>query len=413
LAPDLSAKSTPAGNIVVSAVTAAKPPEVKPGVATSGERRHLTVLFCDLVGSTEIAARLDPEEWREVVAAYHRAAAEAITRFSGHVAKYLGDGVMAYLGWPEAHENDAERAARAGLAILEGVSKLNQQSSHPKLSVRVGIDSGAVVVGAGAGKDADVFGEAANIAARVQTEAAPDTVLITIATHRLLSGLFVVEELGAQRLKGVAAPIELYRIGRPTGVRSRIGVRGLIQFVGREEEVSLLLSRWERARDGEGQVVLVTGEAGIGKSRFVAEFHNRIRDTPHIWMESAGEQFFENAPFHAVSEMLWRWLELQGGAGREEQFERLERALASVGLKVNETAPLISDLLQLPLGERYSQLKVTPEEKRRRLLSALAGWAFGAARLQPMVMVVEDLHWLDPSTLDWQQMLAEQSATAH
>src|SRR5262249_27801525 len=153
-------------------------------------RRHLTVLFCDLVGSTEIAAQLDPEEWREVVAGYHRAAAEAITRFGGHVAKYLGDGVMAYFGWPEAHENDAERATRAGLATLEQVSKFNRQSTYPKLSVRVGIDSGHVVVGVGAGKEADVFGEPPNIAARVQNVAAPDTVLLTASTHRLVSGLF-------------------------------------------------------------------------------------------------------------------------------------------------------------------------------------------------------------------------------
>ena len=210
----------------------------------AGERRHLTVLFSDLLGSTQIAAQLDPEEWRDVVASYHRASAEAITRFGGHVAKYLGDGIMAYFGWPEAHENDAERAARAGLAILEAVSRLNQQSTQPKISVRVGIDSGAVVIGAGAGKDADVFGETPNIAARVQTAAAPDTVLITSATHRLLSGLFIVEESGAQQLKGVSSPIELYRVLRPTGVRSRIAARGLTPFIGREEELRLLLSRW-------------------------------------------------------------------------------------------------------------------------------------------------------------------------
>ena len=171
--------------------TALAAPELRERGLT-GERRHLTVLFCDLVGSTEIAAQLDPEEWREIVAGYHRVAAEAITRYGGHVAKYLGDGVMAYFGWPEAHENDPERAARAGLAILEGVSKLNQQSRFPKVSVRVGIDSGAVVVGAGAGKDTDVFGEAPNIAARVQATAAPDTVLLTASTHRLVPGLFVV-----------------------------------------------------------------------------------------------------------------------------------------------------------------------------------------------------------------------------
>jgi class 3 adenylate cyclase len=201
--------------------------------SVASERRHLTVLFCDLVGSTEIAARLDPEEWREIVGGYHRAAAEAITRFGGYVAKYLGDGVMAFFGYPEAHENDAERAARAGLAILAEVSKFNQRSSHPKISVRIGVDSGTVVIAAGRGKDADIFGEAPNIAARVQSVATPDTVLITAAAHRLLSGLFVVEELGPQQLRGVIEAVELYRVVRPTGLRSRMGVRvGLPRICG-------------------------------------------------------------------------------------------------------------------------------------------------------------------------------------
>ena len=399
-----------------ASLDAATPAATKPRAATeprygdrSGERRHLTVLFCDLVNSTSIAAQLDPEEWREMIGAYHRAAAEAITRYGGHVAQYLGDGVMAYFGWPAAHENDAERAARAGLAILEAVSQLNQKPTNPKISVRVGIDSGAVVVGAGAGKDADVFGETPNIAARVQTAAAPDTVLITGATHRLLSGLFVVEECGAQALKGVANPVELYRVLRPTGVRGRLAVaRGLTPFVGREEELRLLLSRWERARDGEGQFVLVVGEAGIGKSRLVAEFHDRIRDTPHIWMESAGEQFFLNSPFHAITELLSHWLELHGDTSPDQGVECLERALASAGLKPEDTAPLIADLLQLPVGERYPAIALTPEQRRRRLLAALTGWVFGAAGLQPVVMVVEDLHWLDPSTLELVQLLGEQ-----
>jgi len=178
-------------------------------VSAAGERRHLTVLFCDLVGSTEIAAQLDPEEWRETVAGYQRAAAEAITRFDGHVAKYLGDGVMAFFGYPEAHDNDAERAARAGLAILDAIAKLNEQSGSQKLSARVGIDSGAVVVGAGAGTEADVFGDAPNIAARVEAAAEPGTVMITDAVHRLVSGLFVVEDRGAQPLKGIERPTQL------------------------------------------------------------------------------------------------------------------------------------------------------------------------------------------------------------
>jgi len=207
-------------------------------------------LFCDLVGSTEIAAQLDPEEWREVVAAYHRAAAEAITRFGGHVAKYLGDGVMAYFGWPEAHDNDGERAARAGLALLEVIAKLNGDrpssspmskdgGDKPKLAARVGIDSGGVVVGAGSDKDADVFGETPNIAARLQATATPGTVLITAATHRLISGLFVVEALGPRTLKGIATPLEVFQVVRPTGVRGRLAAaRSLTPLVGREGGVA-------------------------------------------------------------------------------------------------------------------------------------------------------------------------------
>ena len=377
-----------------------------------GERRHLTVLFCDLVGSTEIAGRLDPEEWHEVVAGYHRAATEAITHYGGYVAKYLGDGVMAHFGWPEAHENDAERAARAGLAILDEVARFNQGSTYPKVSVRIGIDSGSVVVSAGAGNETDVFGEAPNIAARVQNAAAPDTLLLTASTHRLVSGLFVVEELGAQELKGIAKPVLLYRVLRSTGVRGRLAsARGLTPFVGREEELRLLISRWERARDGEGQLALVVGEAGIGKSRLVAEFRERIRDTPHIWMEGLGEQFFQNSPFHAVTEMLSEWVQIQASSNGGEILARLERALESAGLELEEAVPLVAELLQLPLGERYTAPPLAPEQKRRRLFTVLIRWVFGAARLQPAVIVVEDLHWLDPSTLELLQLLAEQGAT--
>jgi hypothetical protein len=347
-----------------------------------------------------------------VVAGYHRTTAAAITRFGGHVAKYLGDGVMAYFGWPEAHDNDGERAARAGLAILEGVLKLNHDSTGPELAARVGIDSGAVVVAASANQEADVFGETPNIAARLQATAEPGTVVITAATHRLISGLFVVESLGTWTLKGITVPVEAFRVVRPTGVRGRLqAARGLTPFVGREEELRLLLSRWERVREGEGQLALIVGEPGIGKSRMVTEFHDRIRDAPHIWMESAGEQLFENTPFHGFSEMLSRWLELQGATNTGEQCERVERALASAGLNAAEIAPLIADLLQVPAGERYPALSLTPEQKRRRLLAALSEWVTGAARLQPLVMMVEDLHWLDPSTLEVLQLLAEQGAT--
>jgi class 3 adenylate cyclase/tetratricopeptide (TPR) repeat protein len=391
--------------------------DTAPGTSSAGgERRHLTVLFCDLVGSTEIAARLDPEEWREIVADYHRAAAQAIERFGGHVAQYLGDGVMAYFGYPEAHDNDAERAARAGLAILDAISTLNQPSTRPELSARIGIDSGAVVVGASAGKDADVFGDTPNIAARLQAAAEPGTVVITDATHRLVSGLFVVDQLGAQALRGIERPVQLYRVIQPSGLRGRLeaaaATRGLTPFVGREDELRQLMSRWERALDGEGQVALIMGEAGIGKSRLVQRFHEQIGGTPHTWIEAHAGAFFQNTPFYPVTELLRRFLGGNGGKPAEEQLAQLEPGLKLAGLKLAETIPLIAPLLNLPLSDKYPPLPLPPEQQRRRLLATLVEWVLGAARVQPLILATEDLHWADGSTLELIQLLVEQGAMA-
>jgi class 3 adenylate cyclase/tetratricopeptide (TPR) repeat protein len=382
----------------------------------SGERRHLTVLFCDLVGSTEIAAQLDPEEWRELVASYHRAAAEAITRYGGHVAKYLGDGVMAYFGYPAAHDNDAERAARASLAILDALSKLNEQPRSSKLTARVGIDSGAVVVGSGAEQDADVFGEAPNIAARVQAAAEQGTVLITAATHQLVSGLFVVEERVARPLRGVARPLDLYRVVRPSGMRGRLAaaaaVRGMTPFINREEELRLLINRWERTRDGEGQVVTIVGEAGIGKSRLMQQFREEISADPHTWLECATAAFFQNTPFYAVTDMLQQTFHWHANQNVERRLEALEASLGLAGLKLEEAVPLVAALLELPLDSKYPSLTMSPEQQRKRLLATLVAWTMGFAKAQPLVMATEDLHWADPSTLEFIQLAVEQGATA-
>jgi class 3 adenylate cyclase/tetratricopeptide (TPR) repeat protein len=379
----------------------------------TGERRHLTLLFCDLVGSTAIAARLDPEEWRETLAGFHRTAAEAITRFDGHVAKNLGDGVMAYFGWPAAHDNDAERAARASLAILDAIAKLNEQPGHAKLAVRIGIDSGLVVIGEGAGQDAEVFGETANTAARVEAAAEPGTVAISDAAHRLVSGLFVVEDLGLRALKGIEQPLQLYSVVRPSGVRGRFqaatAAGGLTPFVGREDELRLLKSRWERVLDGEGQVALIVGEAGIGKSRLLQRFHEQIAGSPHTWVETGAGAFFQNTPFYPVSEMLRQFL---GEGPPQDQIKALEPRLAAAGLKPSEAIPLIAPLLNLPLPAEYPALTVSPEQQRRRLLATLVEWVIGSAHAQPLVIATEDLHWVDPSTLELIQLLVEQGATA-
>jgi class 3 adenylate cyclase len=385
---------------------------------------------------------LDPEEWLEIVAGYDRAAADA-TRFGGHVAKYLGDGVMAFFGYPEAHDNDAERAARAGSSILNTIAKLNdQQPERFKLAARVGIDSGSVVVGVGAGKDADVFGDAPNIAARVQEAAAAGTVLVTEETHRLISGLFVVEAHGARVLKGIERAVQLYRVTQPSGARGRLeaaaAMHGLTPFVGREEELRLLMSRWERVLEGEGQVALIVGEAGIGKSRLVHRFREQILGSAHTWIEAGAAPFYQNAPFYSLSEVLLQLLWEQGldrfgdylrelqseekkddrrnGLRRdrptEEQLAQLQSGLELAGLKASEAIPLNAPLLDLPSSSTYPPSPISPEQQRRRLLATLVDWILGVARGQPIVIAIEDLHWADPSTLDLIQLLVEQGARA-
>jgi class 3 adenylate cyclase/tetratricopeptide (TPR) repeat protein len=385
---------------------------VEPRGPQDGERRQLTVAFCDLVGSTEFAARLDPEEWRDLVRGYHAAAADVIARFGGHVAQYLGDGVLAWFGWPTAHDDDAERAVRAGLALLDAIAQLNERavaSQRPPLAVRVGIHTGAVVVG-GAG----AFGETPNVAARVQAAAAADSVWITEATHRLVSGLFVVDALGPHPLKGTATSIPLYRVRQPSGVRGRLGAaaaRGLTPFVGREEERRLLQARWEQVEEGDGQVVLVTGEAGIGKSRLVQAFKEDLGGARHTWIECAGSSFHGNTPFHPVTEMLAQAFGLREGDAPERALDRLVAALASAGLAPAEAVPLIAPLLGLESTPDYPSQLLAPAQQRRRLVSTLTAWIFASARLQPVVLLVEDLQWVDPSTLELLGLLVEQGAT--
>jgi class 3 adenylate cyclase len=409
-----AALSPPVGGLVfASAPVSASPGEP---AEVAGERRHLTVLFCDLVGSTAIAARLDPEQWRETLAGFHRVAAEAITHFDGHVAKYLGDGVMAYFGWPAAHDNDAERAARAGLALLDAIAKLNEQPGYAKLSARVGIDSGLVVIGKGAGNEAEVFGDVPNIAARVQAAAEPGTVAITDATHRLVSGLFVVEDCGARELKGIERPLRLYRVIRPSGMRGRFpamaAMRGMTPFVGREDELRSLLNRWERVRDGEGQVVTIIGEGGIGKSRLVQRFREELAATPYSWLECATAPFFQNTPFYAVADMLQQSFHWDTSHTVKQRLAALEASLGLAGLDPNQAVPLIAPLLDLPIGTRYPPLSMAPDQQRKRLLATVVTWAFGAAKAQPLVIATEDLHWADPSTLELTQLLVEQGAHA-
>ena len=292
---DLAAPSPPAEPH--SPPSAAQRPKTR---EVSAERRPITVMFCDLVGSTALASRLDAEDWRSLVNAYLDEASGAVNRLGGHVLKRLGDGLMALFGYPHAQENDAERAVRAALAIQRALGEMNARNAAkgaPELSARIGLESGPVVVEA----SGEVFGEAPNIAARVQGAAEPGTVVVTAAVQLQTAGLFVAEDRVACELKGVPPLVTLYRIVRASGGRRR-GARALTPLAGRKEELDLLRRRWERARSGHGQLTLIVGEPGIGKSRLVEEFRATLEETPHTFVELSSSQLLQNTPLHPITE---------------------------------------------------------------------------------------------------------------
>src|SRR5580693_444771 len=363
----------------------------------SAERRPITVMFCDLVGSTELAAALDVEDWRNLLNSYLNEASKAVTGLGGHVLKKLGDGMMAVFGYPRAQENDAERAVRAALAIQRTLAELNARNAArgaPELKARIGIESGPVVVEA----TGEVFGDAPNVAARVEAAAEPGSVLVTLNVQRQVAGLFVAEEQGARELKGLSALVQLFRIVRASGGGRRSGVRALTPFVGREKELSLLARRWERTRAGEGQLVLIVGEPGLGKSRIVEEFRSQLTETPHTWSEWGASQLLQNTPLHPISE----WGRQRFGvddAPAEQRLADLENTLRLVGLDAAEHAPLLAPLVDIPLPpERATSFP--PKELRRRQLASMSAWVLAGARSQPLVLAIEDLHWADPTSLD-------------
>ena len=374
----------------------------------SAERRPVTVMFCDLVGSTGLAARLDAEDWRDLVSAYLDQASATVTGFGGHVLKRLGDGLMALFGYPHAQENDAERAVRAALAIQFALRELNSRNASkgaPELSVRIGIELGPVVVDS----TGEVFGDAPNIAARAQAAAEPGSVLITGNVQRQVAGLFVAEEFGAHELKGVPEPVALYRVIRTSGGGRRGGARTVTPFIGREEELGVLARRWERARGGDGQLMLVVGEPGIGKSRLIEEFRSGLGETPHTWVEWSSSQLLQNTSFHPIVE--WGRQRFGSDLLAEQRLADLENTLRLIGLDAVENAPLLAPLVDIPLPpDREPTL--APEELRRRQLAALVAWVLAGARSQPVALAFEDLQWADPSSLDLMRALAERGGQA-
>jgi class 3 adenylate cyclase len=363
-----------------AALAAASPPAGQR--QTDAERRQLTVMFCDLVGSTALSARIDPEDLRAVIGAYHRCVAAVIERAGGFVAKYMGDGVLAYFGYPRADEHDAERAVRAGLALVEavaapgrpparaGVSGVDTTAGAP-LQVRVGIATGLVVVGdligEGAAQEQAVVGETPNLAPRLQALAEPGTVVIAASTRRLTGRLFDYEDLGAVEIKGLAAPVEATRVVRESAVESRFEALRAIHtpLVGRDEELAMLERRWRQAKSGEGSVVLVSGEPGIGKSRLAQTLVERLAGEPHTRLRTFCSPHHQDHPLYPTITQLERASGFRREDTADERLDKLEAVLAQATNDLGEAAPLLAALLSLPADERYPPLALTPQSKRR------------------------------------------------
>jgi class 3 adenylate cyclase/predicted ATPase len=383
------------------------------------ERRQLTVMFCDLVDSTPLSGQLDPEDYRDMVRAYHNVCTEVIQRYEGHIAQLLGDGLLIYFGYPQAHEDDAHRAVRTGLGILAAMEDLHTRLQQGvQLALRVGIHTGLVVVGAmGSGDRQEhlALGETPNIAARIQGLAAPNTIAISEVTYQLIQGYFACEALGVQTLRGVAKPLNVYRVLTASGAQNRLEIvssRGLTPLVGREQEVSLLLERWAQVKDGHGQVVLLTGDAGIGKSRLVHMLKEHIAQEPHTRWECRSVSYYQHTALYPLTDLFQRTLQWQSDETPEEKLGKLAQTLSQYRLPFEETVSLFASLLSLPITEDcYPPLALSPQRQRQKTLETLIAILLELAERQPVLFIIEDLHWTDPTTLELLNLVIEQIPT--
>lgn len=382
------------------------------------ERRQLTVLFCDLVDSTPLFGQLDPEDLREVMRAYYETCGKIITRFDGYIAQYLGDGLLVFFGYPQAHEDDAHRAVRAGLGIIEAIGELNVDLADRhdvELAVRLGCHTGLVVVGEVVGESRHelmAMGDTPNIAARLQGVAASNTLVIGAPTHQLLGGFFDCLSLGTPPLKGVAGPLEAYQVLHESTARTRLdaaaGTVGLTPLVGRAGELEFLQDRWSKALAGQGQVVLVTGEAGIGKSRLVHALTEHVAER-QAWLTACqGSAYHRDTAFWPFIDLFERAvLRFERPESPDDKLRKLERFFARSGLPLDDALPGLCSLLSIPWGAAHTFNELPPEQQKQQSMGALLSILRRRAERQPVLFVVEDLHWVDPTTVEFLDLLVE------
>ena len=415
VSPDTQALSAPVNGTPLPA------PTVRSG-APGAERRQLTVLSCDVVGAAALAEQLDPEDFRAAIMRLNATCTAVIQRYGGHVVQYRGDGLLACFGWPHAHEDDARRAIHAGLALVTAVRDLGSEMMHDtdvRLAVRIGIHTGLMVVGTeegGVPYSQFVVGATSNLAATLQTLAAPEMVVISTATYDLVQGYFVCEAMGAYDLLGTATSSVVYQVRSASGAHGRLDVTPPPQhtpFVGREVELAVLRERAARVCEGLGQVVLLSGEAGIGKSRLVQMVKTALTADDFTAIELRGSPYYQDTALHPVIEWLQRYVQDDADTPMAERMARLEALMRQARLDLHESMPLLAALVHLELPkERYPTLQLTPQRQRQRTLETLVALILAHAERQSMLCIVEDLHWLDPTTLEWLGLVLAQGPTA-